>query len=71
VAPRTKNPEILERLLSQDEVAARYQIQPDTVRFWRWSGTGPAWLKVGAKVMYRESDLLAWEQAQRHEAASA
>jgi hypothetical protein len=51
------------------EVADRYRTKPETVRFWRYTGTGPKWIKVGRQVLYAEEDLLAYEAQLRAEAA--
>ncbi|MEQ9696075.1 helix-turn-helix domain-containing protein [Shimia sp. SDUM112013] len=32
---------------------------------WRHKGTGPAYYKLGRKVLYRGSDLNAWVEAHR------
>lgn len=34
---------------------------------WRHKGTGPAFYKLGRKVIYRGADLNAWAEAQRVE----
>ncbi|WP_233510380.1 helix-turn-helix transcriptional regulator [Actinomadura craniellae] len=48
--------------LTTNEVAARYRTAPGTVRYWRHAGTGPRSFKVGKRVLYRESELIRWEQ---------
>jgi predicted DNA-binding transcriptional regulator AlpA len=50
-----------ERLLSEHEVSdilAKLSLR--TLRRWRQEGRGPAYVKVGRKVMYRPSDVQAW-----------
>jgi transposase len=49
-------------ILSEDQVAARYQVSPRTVRRWRYKRTGPAYFYAGRHVRYRLADLLTWEQ---------
>lgn len=44
------------------EVAKRYRTSPSTVRYWRHSGKGPRGVKIGTKVLYRESELIRWER---------
>lgn len=44
------------------EVAARYRTSPSTVRYWRHAGLGPRGVKIGTKVLYRESELIRWER---------
>lgn len=46
------------------EVAARYRTAPSTVRYWRHTGTGPHGIRIGSRVLYRESDLVRWEKEQ-------
>jgi hypothetical protein len=38
--------------LTTDEVAERYRTTPDTARFWRQTGKGPRWVKIGKRVLY-------------------
>lgn len=49
------------RYLTSDEVAERYRTSPATVRYWRYTGTGPRGVKVGRQVLYREDELARWE----------
>ncbi|MGJ6961147.1 helix-turn-helix transcriptional regulator [Streptosporangium sp. G11] len=49
------------------EVAARYRTSPSTVRYWRHAGIGPHGVKIGTKVLYRESELIRWELAREAE----
>ena len=51
-------------MLSQDQLADRWQISPRTLEQWRWLGKGPKFLKIGARVLYRGVDIAAYEQAQ-------
>lgn len=50
-----------ERLLTTEEVAEHFRTVPATVRYWRHIGKGPRSFKVGRRVLYRESDVQAWE----------
>ena len=45
------------RLLTLDEVSAQLGIPVNTLRYWRQVGTGPASIKVGKHVRYRQSDV--------------
>jgi hypothetical protein len=51
-------------LLHQAELARRWRISPRTLERWRWTGQGPAYLKLGGSVAYRLEDVLAYESAQ-------
>ena len=56
--------------LNQTELAARWTISARTLERWRWTGEGPAFLKIGGRVVYRLEDVQAYEQArQRHSTA--
>ena len=50
--------------MTQKQLAARWQISPRTLEQWRWLGKGPRSLKIGARVLYREEDVEAFEAAQ-------
>jgi hypothetical protein len=57
--------------LHQVELARRWQISPRTLERWRWLQQGPAYLKVGGRVVYRLCDVEAYEAAQLHAVAPA
>jgi predicted DNA-binding transcriptional regulator AlpA len=61
---------VVERLLTTEEVAAYFRTVPATVRFWRHVGKGPRSFKVGRRVLYRESDVQAWQEAALAQEAS-
>ncbi len=58
-------------LLTTEEVASYFRTVPATVRYWRHVGKGPASFKVGRRVLYRASDVLAWQDRALESAASA
>lgn len=53
-------------LITTLELAARWAVDPDTVRAWRVDGVGPPWLKLNpgrrGAVRYRLEDILEWER---------
>ena len=49
----------MDRLLTTGEVASRLRVAPETLRFWRWKGLGPASFRVGGRVAYREAVVAA------------
>lgn len=49
------------RHLHQVELARRWKVSPRTLERWRWEGCGPAYLKVGGRVLYRLADVEAYE----------
>lgn len=50
--------------LNQKELARRWNISHRTLERWRWTGQGPTFLKLGGRVLYRLSDIEAFEQSQ-------
>jgi len=50
--------------MTQEQLARRWHISPRTLEQWRWLGKGPRFLKIGARVLYRELDVEVWEAAQ-------
>jgi len=57
--------------LRQKDLAARWHVSPRTLERWRWLGTGPTFLKVGGRVIYRLEDVEAYERAQLRERDTA
>jgi excisionase family DNA binding protein len=58
------------RYLTTAEVAALCRTSPETIRFWRYVGKGPASFKVGRKVLYDADAVEAWlKEAQQETAA--
>jgi predicted DNA-binding transcriptional regulator AlpA len=54
----------MDRLLTSEEVAERLRRPVATVRFWRSTGKGPKGGNIGGHVLYRESDVEAWIEAE-------
>jgi transcriptional regulator GlxA family with amidase domain len=52
-----------ETYLDQHQLADRWGMSPRSLERWRWQRVGPVFLKIGAKVRYRERDIAAYEQA--------
>jgi hypothetical protein len=52
--------------LDQKGLADRWLISPRTLEQWRWQGKGPRYLKIGGRVVYRLSDVEAFEAASLH-----
>lgn len=55
----------MEKLLSLTEVAEALGCSPDTLRYWRKVEQGPQSFKLGRRVVYAESDVQGWVDAQR------
>ncbi len=57
---------------NQAELAFRWRISPRTLERWRWSRTGPVFLKIGGRVICRLEDIEAFEiDSLSHAAAMA
>jgi predicted site-specific integrase-resolvase len=54
-----------EQFLNQARLAIRWQISPRTLERWRWRGEGPAFTKIGGRVVYRIADVQAYEDGRR------
>ena len=50
--------------LTPKELARRWTISHRTLERWRWAGEGPAYMKLGGRVVYRLEDILAFERDQ-------
>ena len=48
--------------VNQKELAARWKISHRTLERWRWVQEGPRYLKIGGRVVYRLSDVEAFER---------
>lgn len=49
--------------LHQADLARRWRISPRTLERWRWQGLGPRHLKIGGRVIYKVSEVEAFEEA--------
>jgi hypothetical protein len=56
-------PEAVDDLLTDTQLAARWQLSRGTLANQRSQGRGPAYLKLAGRVRYRRSDIEAYEQA--------
>ncbi|CUH39037.1 Helix-turn-helix domain protein [Jannaschia seosinensis] len=50
--------------LNQKELARRWGISHRTLERWRYAGKGPAYLKLGGRVLYRLADIAEFEESQ-------
>jgi hypothetical protein len=53
--------------INQVELSRRWRLSPRTLERWRYRGTGPQYLKVGARILYRVADIEAFEAEQLQE----
>lgn len=47
--------------LNQTELSRRWRLSPRTLERWRLQGTGPQYLKVGGRIVYRLAYIDAFE----------
>lgn len=61
-APKTVEP-TAQQYLTPDELSARWRnsVTTRTLANWRVKRYGPAWLKVGGRIVYPLPAVLAWE----------
>lgn len=65
-------PELEELLAPKGVVALAPEIfNLNTLAYWRHIGTGPRWGKLGRRVVYTRSSVLAWIEEQFNEQVSA
>lgn len=57
-------------LQNSDTTAEQLKLSPKTLAKWRVYGQGPAFFKVGRKVMYDRSEVQAWLENQRRASTS-
>lgn len=50
--------------MTQEQLAERWHLSPRTLEQWRWLGKGPRFLKIGARVLYDEEEVAAYEAGQ-------
>lgn len=50
-------------LLTPDELAERWSVSTQGLANWRSQGIGPAFVKIGRRVRYAISEVVAYERA--------
>jgi predicted DNA-binding transcriptional regulator AlpA len=64
-------PDYLEKIyLTQREVAEHLRLSERTLERHRVAGTGPAFVKLGRRVVYRREDIERWADARTHQSTS-
>lgn len=51
--------------LTIEELAERSRVTPWAVRRWRTKGQGPKATKLGGRVLFAMTDVIAWERSRR------
>lgn len=52
------------RHFNQVDLARRWNISERTLERWRWLKTGPAYIRIGGRVVYRLQDIETYEAGQ-------
>ena len=60
----------MENFLTQDEAAKMLRISSRSLARYRLEGTGPAYMKAGHRVLYRNADILAWLDSRKVKSTS-
>lgn len=63
--------EAMTTTVSPEEAAERLGVRASTLANWRWTGSGPRFLKVGGRVRYRLFDLAEWLESCARESTSS
>jgi hypothetical protein len=61
--PQCASIEVMLYHLTQPELAERWRVSGRTLERWRRAGTGPFWLQLNGRVLYRLADVLAFEHS--------
>lgn len=56
--------------LSEKLLARRWGLSHRTLERWRYAARGPAFLKVGGRIVYRIEDIEAYEASRRRQPAA-
>jgi len=59
------------KYLTTEEVAERFRTTPNTVHYWRATGTGPVGVRIARRVLYAETDVERFEAEAREREQSA
>jgi len=54
---------------TQKELARRWTLSHRTLERWRWASEGPAYMKIGGRIVYRLEDVLTYEKERLHRTA--
>ncbi|HWA84095.1 MAG TPA: helix-turn-helix domain-containing protein [Fimbriimonadaceae bacterium] len=56
----------MRRHLNQDQLARRWCLSPRTLERWRSQKSGPSYLRLGGRIVYRLEDIEAFEATGLH-----
>lgn len=69
-ANETCSTSVLDNLLTIDQLAQRLGVSRRAVDSWRAKGTGPDFIRVGNRVLYRIEAVDAWLLSNEHRSSS-
>lgn len=52
-------------LLDTDDLATYLRTPKATIEYWRVTGVGPVFIRIGRKVFYSEPDVLSWLESRK------
>ena len=50
----------IQDLFTPEQLAAKLQLEKETLNDWRWKKKGPKYIKFGSRVRYKASDVAEW-----------
>lgn len=54
----------MDDLMMPPEVSTMLRTKTETLKYWRYIGTGPRFARIGRRVVYRRSEVEAWLEEQ-------
>lgn len=57
-------------LISPNILADRLTVSPSTLAAWRMTGTGPAYIKLGRRVVYDPKAIFSWLERNTRQSTS-
>lgn len=66
----TPTPTFPERLTERD-LAHHWRVTPRTLQRWRVEGCGPDWMRIGSRILYSRTAILAFEAHGRNGGTSS
>lgn len=67
--PDSTQPPVLSQYLSRKQLAAELGVTVRTISRWRWERKGPTAHVIGGRIFFKRSDVEAWLEKQREDAA--
>jgi hypothetical protein len=65
-----ENPMDTPEFLTTDRAAQRLGVSTSFLNKARLDGSGPPFIKLGARIVYDPADLAAWAEARKHQSTS-